>query len=121
MAARKKRLERGGSYPFKIKKGDQVVVIAGKDRGKRGRVIRVQPSRERLFVEGVNMIKRHVRPRPLPTGGETQGGVIEQEGPIHVSNVMLVDPKDGKPTRIGIDRSSGRRVRVSKRTGEVLD
>jgi len=121
MAARKQVKAKRGSYPLKIKKGDQVVVIAGKERGKRGRVLRVEPARQRLYVEGLNMVKRHVRARPLPTGGETQGGVIEQEGPIHVSNVMLIDPKDGRPTRVGIDRSSGRRVRVAKRSGEALD
>jgi len=107
---------------LKVRKGDTVVVIAGKDRGKKGKVLRVEPSRSRVFVEGLNMIKRHIRPQPLPGGqGQTQGGVISQEGPIHVSNVMLVDPKSGKPTRVGVDRSSGRRVRVAKRSGEVLD
>jgi len=107
---------------LKIRSGDQVHVISGKARGKSGRVLRVDPARERVFVEGLNMVKRHMRPQQVP-GAERQavGGVIEQEGPIHVSNVMLADPKDGKPTRIAIERENGRRVRVAKRSGTKLD
>src|SRR5215471_2879682 len=104
--------------PLKIRSGDQVHVISGKDRGKTGRVLRVDPARERVYVEGLNMVKRHMRPQQV-AGAERQtvGGVIEREGPIHVSNVMLADPKDGKPTRIGIERDGGRRQRVAKRSG----
>jgi large subunit ribosomal protein L24 len=107
---------------LKIRSGDKVQVISGKDRGKTGRVLRVQPERERVFVEGLNMIKRHTRPKEV-AGAQTQaqmGGVIEREGPIHVSNVMLLDAK-GKPTRVRIERDGGQRVRVAKSTGARLD
>ena len=102
---------------LKIHTDDQVVVITGKDRGKRGRVLRTEPGRQRVYVEGLNMIKRHTK--PTPQGG--QGGVIEREGPIHVSNVMLVDPKDNRPTRIGIVREGDERYRVARRSGARLD
>jgi large subunit ribosomal protein L24 len=108
---------------MKIRSGDRVQVIAGKDRGKSGRVLRTEPKRERLFVEGLNMIKRHTRPSQV-AGAQTAaqlGGVIEREGPIHVSNVMLLDPKDEKPTRVGIEREDGKRYRVAKKTGRRLD
>ena len=106
---------------LKIRSGDQVQVIAGKDRGKSGRVLRVEPDNDRLFVEGLNMVKRHTRPQQV-SGAQTQavGGVIEREGPIHVSNVMLLDGK-GKPTRVRIERENGQRVRVAKSTGARLD
>jgi large subunit ribosomal protein L24 len=107
---------------MKIRSGDQVHVISGKDRGKTGRVLRVEPARERVYVEGLNMVKRHMRPQQVAGAREQAiGGVIEREGPIHVSNVMLADPKDGKPTRIGIEREGGRRVRVAKRSQTKLD
>jgi large subunit ribosomal protein L24 len=111
---------------LKIRSGDQVQVMAGKDRGKSGRVLRVQPTKERLYVEGLNMVKRHIRPKPTPTGSTYRGpegqlgGVIEVEGPIHISNVMLLDPK-GHPTRVRIERESGMRVRVAKSSGARLD
>jgi large subunit ribosomal protein L24 len=107
---------------LKIRSGDHVHVISGKDRGKTGRVLRVDPTRERVYVEGLNMVKRHMRPQQV-AGAErtTVGGVIEREGPIHVSNVMLADPKDGKPTRIGVVREDGRRYRVAKRSQTKLD
>jgi large subunit ribosomal protein L24 len=108
---------------MKIRRDDTVRVISGKDRGKTGKVLRVDPRSERVFVEGLNMRKRHERPRALPgsqRGGEL-GGVIESEGPIHVSNVMLVDPSSGEPTRVAIRREGGRRVRVARRTGEAID
>ncbi|HEX5309717.1 MAG TPA: 50S ribosomal protein L24 [Solirubrobacteraceae bacterium] len=107
---------------MRIRSGDQVHVISGKDRGKTGKVLRVDPARERVYVEGLNMVKRHMRPQSVP-GAERQtvGGVIEREGPIHVSNVMLLDPKDGKPTRVGVERENGRRYRVAKRSGTRLD
>ncbi len=106
--------------PSRIRTDDEVIVISGKDRGKTGRVLRVDPRRERVFVEGLNIVKRHQRPTQT-AGGQTAGGVIEREGPIHVSNVMLIDPKDGKPTRIGIQMQDGRRLRVAKRSGQRLD
>ena len=102
---------------LKIKKGDKVVVIAGRDRGRQGEVLRVLPKESRLFVQGVNMVKRHTKQKP----GET-GGIVEKEGPIHVSNVAHIDPKDGKPTRVGFKVVEGdRKVRFAKRSGEVID
>jgi len=105
---------------MKIRSDDNVIVIAGKDRGKTGKVLRVDPARERVYVEGLNMVKRHQKPeagRP-----NLQVGVIEKEGPIHVSNVALVDPKTHKPTRVGVTRNEqGQRVRVSRRSGAELD
>ena len=108
---------------MRIRTGDEVVVISGKDRGKTGRVLRVDPRKERVFVEGLNIIKRHQRPSQLPGADATAaaGGVIESEGPIHVSNVMLVDPKDKKPTRVGVSREGGVRKRVAKRSGAEVD
>ena len=104
----------------KIRTDDNVVVISGKDKGKTGKVIRVEPKRDRVYVEGLNMIKRHQR--PLPGRPNMQVGVIEKEGPIHISNVAIVDPKDHKPTRVGITHSEeGRRVRVTRRSGAQLD
>ena len=97
-------------------------VISGKDRGKSGRVLRVDPNRERVIVEGLNMIKRHTRPSQV-AGAQSEaqiGGVIEREGPIHVSNVMLLDGK-GKRTRVGIERDDGQRFRVARSTGARLD
>ena len=105
---------------LRIRRDDQVVVIGGKDRGKTGKVLRVDRERQRVFVEGLNMIKRHQRPTQT-AAGQRGGGVIEREGPIHVSNVMLVDPKDGKPTRVGIEIEDGKRLRVAKRSGARLD
>jgi large subunit ribosomal protein L24 len=105
-----------------------VRVLAGKDRGKSGRVLRVEPAKERLYVEGLNMTKRHMRPRQLQDasqfgGGRTSvaGGVIEREGPIHISNVMLLDPKGGQPTRVRIERQGGSRSRIAKRSGTTID
>ena len=106
--------------PARIKTDDQVMVIGGKDRGKTGRVLRVEPKKDRVYVEGLNIVKRHQRPTQTASG-QTAGGVIEREGPIHVSNVMLVDPRDGKPTRVGIEIEDGKRLRVSKRSGARLD
>jgi large subunit ribosomal protein L24 len=108
---------------MRIRSEDQVQVMAGKDRGKRGKVLRVEPKRERVYVEGLNMVKRHMRPQQVrdTQRAQTVGGVIELEGPIHVSNVMLIDPKDGKPTRIRVERENGRRFRVAKRSGTRLD
>jgi large subunit ribosomal protein L24 len=109
---------------MKIRRDDTVEVISGKDAGKRGRVLRADPKKNRIYVEGMNIIKRHQRPRSLKDtqrGGKV-GGVIEKEGPIHISNVMLVDPKDNKPTRLGVERGAdGNRVRVAKRSGTKLE
>ena len=105
---------------MKIRTDDQVIVIAGKDKGKTGRVLRVDRKADKVFVEGLNMIKRHQRPNPA--NPNAQVGVIEREAGIHVSNVAIVDPKDNKPTRVGIRRDdTGRRMRVTKRSGSELD
>jgi len=107
---------------MKIRSGDRVEVISGKDRGKSGRVLRVDPPKQRVYVEHLNMIKRHTRPSQVAGASSEQqmGGVIEREGPIHVSNVMLLDAK-GKRTRVGIEREDGKRFRVAKSTGTRLD
>ena len=105
---------------MKIRTQDEVVVISGKDKGKTGRVLRVDRKGDRVFVEGLNMVKRHQRPNPARPNAQV--GVIEKEGPIHVSNVAIVDPKDKKPTRVGIRRGEdGSRMRVTKRSGAELD
>ena len=107
----------------RIKAGDEVIVIGGKDRGKRGKVLRVEPAKDRVYVEGLNIIKRHQKPQQVAGAqrAEQVGGVIEREGPIHVSNVMVADPKDGKPTRVGVEVHEGRRYRVARRSGARLD
>jgi large subunit ribosomal protein L24 len=105
---------------MKIRTDDHVIVIAGKDKGKTGRVLRTDPRRDRVYVEGLNMVKRHQRPNAARPNAQV--GVIEKEGAIHVSNVAIVDPKDKKPTRIGIRRGEdGSRMRVTKRSGSELD
>ncbi len=108
---------------MKIRRDDMVKVISGKDRGKTGRVIRVEPARDRVYVEGINVRKRHIRPRTLRDTQRAQelGGIVESEGPIHVSNVMLIDPKSGDPSRVGVKRDGGRRVRVAKRSGTEIE
>ena len=104
---------------MKIKKGDTVEVISGKDAGKQGRVLVVDRSRERLVIEGVNMIKRHTRPNPQKN---VKGGVVEREVPIHASNVMVVSPDSGRKSRVGIQiLDDGRKVRVAKVDGAILD
>ena len=103
----------------RIRRDDEVVVISGKDRGKTGKVLRVDPKNSRVYVEGLNIIKRHQR--PLPNAPQREAGVIEREGPIHVSNVMLIDPKTKKPTRVGIVREGGVRNRVTRASGSKLD
>jgi large subunit ribosomal protein L24 len=105
---------------MKIKTDDNVIVISGKDKGKTGKVLRTDPKRDRVYVEGLNMVKRHQR--PLPGRPNMQVGVIEKEGPLHVSNVAIVDPKTKKPTRLGVTRNEeGQRVRVTRRSGAELD
>jgi large subunit ribosomal protein L24 len=108
----------------RVRRDDTVMVIGGKDRGKTGRVLRVDPKRQRVYVEGLNIIKRHQRPQQVRDAqrAETVGGVIEKEGPIHLSNVMPIDPKEDKPTRVGAEvDDDGRRRRVTKRSGTRLD
>jgi large subunit ribosomal protein L24 len=104
---------------LKIRRDDEVIVTSGKDRGKTGKVLRVEPAKQRVYVEGLNIVKRHQRPTPLNPNAEA--GVVEREGPIHISNVMLIDPKDNKPTRVGVTRENGVRNRVTRRTGTKLD
>lgn len=101
---------------FKIKKGDEVQIMAGKDRGLRGKVLQVLPKRNRVLVEGRNMVKKHQR----PVQGQ-EGGIVEREAPLHMSNVMLVDPTDDRPCRVGFTDKDGKKVRVSRRTGQSLD
>jgi large subunit ribosomal protein L24 len=109
--------------PARLKQGDDVIVVGGKDRGKRGRILRVDLKKDRVFVEGLNIVKRHQRPTQVAGAqrAETVGGVIEKEGPIHVSNVMLADPSDNKPTRVGIEIQDGKRYRIARRSGTRLD
>lgn len=102
---------------LRIRKGDRVQVIAGKDKGKSGLVIEVRPKEQRVVVEGVAIRKRHRRPRPP----EDPGGIIEMPGPIHISNVALIDPKDRRPTRIRVGEVDGKKVRVAARSGEQID
>lgn len=107
-----------GKNKLHVRKDDIVIVISGKDKGKKGRVLAAYPRENRVLVEGVNIVKRHTRPNPA----YPQGGIIEKEAPIHASNVMLVDPKDGRPTRIGYKiLDNGKKVRVAKRSGLVID
>ena len=102
---------------MKIKKGDDVVVLTGKDKGKTGSVLRAMPKERRVLVQGVNVVKRHMRASP----GQT-AGIVEKETPIHVSNVALIDPKTQRPTRVGYKLLEGeRKVRVARRSGEVID
>ena len=108
---------------LKIRRDDTVEVISGKDKGKSGKVLRVEPKKNRVFVEGMNIQKRHTRPRSIRDAqrAESVGGVIEQEGPIHISNVKLVDPNSNKPSRVGIKREGGERKRFAKASGEEID
>lgn len=100
-----------------VKKGDKVQVISGKDKGKQGVILEAYPKKDRVLVEGVNVIKKHSKPSQM----NPQGGIMSQEAPIHVSNVMPIDPKTGKPTRVGYNVVDGKKVRVAKKSGEVLD
>jgi large subunit ribosomal protein L24 len=101
----------------RIRKGDRVVLLSGKDKGKTGTVIEVRPREGRVLVEGVNIMKRHTKPRPP----NEPGGVIEKPAPVHLSNVALIDPKDNRPTRVRMQEIDGAQVRVSARSGEKLD
>jgi large subunit ribosomal protein L24 len=108
---------------MRIRRDDTVRIIKGKDRGKTGRVLRTDPRNDKVFVEGANIIKRHMRPRTLRDTQRAQelGGIVEKEGPIHVSNVMLIDPDSGEPTRVQVTREDGRRKRVAKKSGKEID
>ncbi|MCA1489778.1 50S ribosomal protein L24 [Sinorhizobium alkalisoli] len=100
----------------KIRKGDKVVILTGKDKGRTGEVIQVMPKEDRAVVRGVNMVKRHQRQTQ-----NQEAGIITKEAPIHLSNVAIADPKDGKPTRVGFKIDGDKKVRVAKRSGEVID
>ncbi|MEH6527521.1 MAG: 50S ribosomal protein L24 [Sneathiella sp.] len=102
---------------FAVKKGDKVIVLAGKDKGKSGEIVRIVREDRRAFVSGVNMVKRHTKQSQTETGG-----ILEKEASIHLSNIALLDPKDGKATRVGYKQlDDGRKVRFAKRSGEVID
>lgn len=115
---RLKKIKESHNNKLHVKKDDTVIVITGKDKGKKGRIIAAYPRENRVLVEGVNMVKKHSK----PTQQNPQGGILDQEAPIHVSNVMLVDPKSGKPTRVGYKvLDNGNKVRIAKKSGEVID
>lgn len=117
MPKAKKKLE-SHNHKLHVKKDDTVVVITGKDKGKKGRVIAAYPRENRVLIEGVNMVKKHQKPNQQ----NPQGGILDQEAPIHVSNVMLLDPKSGQPTRVGYKvLDNGDKVRVAVKSGEVID
>ncbi|KGP89721.1 50S ribosomal protein L24 [Pontibacillus chungwhensis BH030062] len=100
-----------------VKKGDKVMVITGKDKGKQGTILEAYPKKERVLVEGVNVVKKHAK----PSQDNPQGGILSQEAPIHVSNVLPVDPKSGNATRVGYEVRDGKKVRIAKKSGEALD
>lgn len=100
-----------------VKTGDKVRVISGKDKGKEGTIIKSLPKKDRVVVEGVNMIKKHQK----PNNANPQGGIVDTEAPIHVSNVMLIDPSNNEPTRVGYKVEDGKKIRVSKKTGTEID
>jgi large subunit ribosomal protein L24 len=108
---------------LRIRRDDTVRVIAGKDRGRTGRVKSVDKKKQRVYVECVNIVKRHIKPRTLRDTQRAQeiGGIVEMEGPIHVSNVMLIDPESGEPSRVTVTREGGRRVRVAKKSGKEIE
>jgi large subunit ribosomal protein L24 len=108
---------------LRIRRDDTVRVITGKDRGRTGRVKSVDPKNRRVYVEGVNIVKRHIKPRTLRDTQRAQeiGGIVEMEGPIHISNVMLIDPSSGEPTRVGVKREDGKRARVAKKSGKEIE
>lgn len=115
---RLKKIKESHNNKLHVKKDDTVIVITGKDKGKKGRIIAAYPRENRVLVEGINMVKKHSK----PTQQNPQGGILDQEAPIHVSNVMLIDPKSGKPTRVGYKvLENGEKVRVAKKSGEVID
>ncbi len=101
---------------FKIKTGDQVMVMSGKDRGKKGKILKVLRDKDRVIVEGVNIVKKRIK----PSAENPQGGIVEKEAPIHISNVMLVDPKTGAPTRVGYRFEDGKKIRFAKKSGQQI-
>ncbi|WP_301109415.1 50S ribosomal protein L24 [Sporosarcina sp.] len=100
-----------------VKKGDKVMVISGKDKGKTGVILTAYPKKERVLVEGINIVKKHTKPNQE----NPQGGIVSREAAIHVSNVMVIDPKSGEPTRVGYKVEDGKKVRIAKKSGEALD
>jgi large subunit ribosomal protein L24 len=108
---------------LRIRRDDTVRVIAGKDRGRTGRVKSVDPKKQKVYVEGVNIVKRHIKPRTLRDTQRAQelGGIVEMEGPIHISNVMLIDPSSGEPTRVGVSREDGKRTRIARKSGKEIE
>ncbi|MBP1970873.1 large subunit ribosomal protein L24 [Virgibacillus natechei] len=100
-----------------VKKGDKVKVITGKDSGKEGTILEAYPKKDRVLVEGVNMVKKHAK----PSQDNPQGGILDLEAAIHVSNVMPIDPKSGEPTRVGYEERDGKKVRIAKKSGEAID
>lgn len=100
-----------------VKKGDKVTVISGKDKGKQGTILEAYPKLDKVLVEGINMVKKHAK----PSQDNPQGGILNQEAAIHVSNVMPIDPKSGEPTRVGYTVIDGKKVRIAKKSGEPLD
>ena len=108
---------------MKIRRDDNVRIITGKDKGRTGRVLRTDPGKQKVYVEGANIIKRHTKPRTLRDTQRAQeiGGIVEMEGPIHISNVMLIDPETNEPTRVGIKREGGRRLRIGKKSGKEIE
>ncbi|WOV87282.1 50S ribosomal protein L24 [Sporosarcina oncorhynchi] len=100
-----------------VKKGDKVMVITGKDKGKTGVILAAFPKKDRVLVEGINIVKKHTKPNQA----NPQGGIISQEAAIHVSNVMPIDPKTGEPTRVGFKIEDGKKIRIAKKSGEPLD
>lgn len=101
---------------MKIKKGDQVVILSGDDKGKNGEVLKAMPTESKVVVQGVNLVKRHTKPSQT-----TPGGIVTKEAPIHISNVALVDAKSGKATKVGYKEIDGKKVRVARKSGEVID
>jgi large subunit ribosomal protein L24 len=115
---RTKKILESHNNKLHVKKDDTVFVITGKDKGKKGRVIAAYPRQNRVLVEGINMVKKHAK----PSQQNPQGGILNQEASLHVSNVMLIDPKSGKPTRVGYKvLENGEKVRIAKKSGEVID
>jgi large subunit ribosomal protein L24 len=114
MSTKKATSDKKMPKPF-LRKGDTVIVISGSDKGKKGNVVEVILDKQRVIVEGVNIVKKHRKPTQ-----NTPGGIVEIPAPIHVSNVMLVDPKSGEPTRIGRKEVDGKNVRFSKKSGEII-
>jgi len=122
--ARSKHQKPQKAPPMRIRRDDTVMIIAGKDKGKTGKVVRTDPKRQKVYVENLNLVKRHQRPTSVKETqkGTQVGGIVDKEGPIHVSNVMVVDPSTNKPTRVRIERGAdGKRKRIAARGGGEID